>query len=422
MDRGRREVHIALAIVFLRLAKPASTPAEDRVEYRYEDYQESDGRIHIATHAAGFEKSLGSKITARGLLIYDGISGATPTGEAPGLGSNRLPTVEINDIRRALSLDLGISYGRHVTTPQFSYSEESDYISRGLALTHSIDFNQKNTTLVLGAAHNFDSVGGGVLTSFQRKDSTDVMVGLNQLLGPKTVLTVNATFGYSDGNLNDPYRRASFILSDSPDPIFSDPAAANPLADHRPGHRFKQVGYASLTQFVTPLNASIEGTYRLYHDDWGVVANTVGLTWFQKLGRHLTLSPMFRFYHQTAADFYAPSFRGLSFDQYASGTRVAFQDGVFVGFEGDPGFPTPAEAAAFQILNVPARPRSYSADYRLSEFNAYTFGIGAQIRLAERFSIDLAYKRYEMDGLDKATPQAAYPSANVFTIGCGIWF
>ena len=380
--------------------------------------------MHIRTHEVAFEAVLGSKVTAKGLLVYDGISGATPTGEATPHGSTALPIATIEDIRRAASLDFSLKYGRHTTTPEFSYSEESDYISRGLSLTHTIDFNQKNTTLVLGGAHNFDSVSGGVLNGVgsERKGTTDILIGVNQLLNPKTVFSANLTFGYADGYLNDPYRRATFLLPDSPDPIFSDPGSVNPVSESRPHHRFKQVGYFSLTHFVTRLNASVEAGYRLYHDDWGILANTVSLTWNQKIGNHITVSPLFRYYHQTAADFYAPSFAGVSFDEYASGTRVAFQDGVFVGFEGEPSFPTQADQAGFQIVNVPPRQRYYSSDYRLSEFDAFTFGVGTHVKLGEHFSVDLAYKRYEMQGRDAVTPRSTYPSANVISIGCGVWF
>ena len=153
----------------LRILHPSRSNAEDRVEYRYEDYREDNGRIHIRTHGVGFEADLGSKVTAKGLLVYDGISGATPTGEPPARGSNELPLARMEDIRRAATLDFSVRYGRHTTTPQISMSEESDYSSRGLAVTHTIDFNKKNTTLVLGAARNFDSVGGGVLSQFQAK-------------------------------------------------------------------------------------------------------------------------------------------------------------------------------------------------------------------------------------------------------------
>ncbi len=418
----RQRFSAILAGVLLQVFQISRSAAEDRVEYRYEDYNEENRRIHIRTHGVGFEKSLSSKIVAKGLLVYDGISGATPTGEAPASGSKSLPMATIDDIRRAASLDLSLRLGEQTMTPQFSYSEESDYISRGIALTHSIDFNQKNTTLVLGVAHNFDEVAGGALTDFTRKDTTDFMLGVNQLLGPKTVLAANLTFGYADGYLNDPYRLASFILPESPDPIFSDPASVNPVVENRPRHPFKQVGFFSLTQYITPLNASVEGTYRLYHDDWGILSSTVGITWNQKITRFFTLSPLLRYYRQTAADFYSPFFNGVSFSQYAGGTQVAFQDGVFYGFADDPAFPAPADQAAYQILNVPARPSYYSADYRLSEMEAFTFGTAAQFKFGEHFTLDLAYKRYEMHGLDRVTPEAAYPAANVFTIGCGIWF
>jgi hypothetical protein len=417
----RNSARASVLSVTLRLLHPQKIVADDHIEYRYEDYKEEDGRIHIRTHAVGFEKEITSKITSRGLLIYDGISGATPTGEAPATGSNSLPAAEIEDIRRAATLDFSIRYSKHTTTPSFTYSEESDYISRGISLTHSIDFNQKNTTILLGAAHNFDSVSGGPIKTFQQKGTTDVLIGVNQILTPTTIFSANLTLGYSDGYLADPYRVTSFILPDSPDPIFSDPSQTIPKFETRPRHRFKQVGFFSITQAIKPADASIEADYRIYHDDWGIIANTVSITWFQKITKYLTLSPNVRYYRQTAADFYAPSFRGLSFNQYAGGTQVAFQDGFFYAFADDPAFPAPGDPG-FQIIDVPARPSYYSADYRLSELEAWTFGMGAQIRIADRVTIDLAYKRYEMHGLDGVTPQAAYPSANVFTIGAGVWF
>lgn len=392
------------------------------MEYRYEDYSEEHDRIHVRTHAVGFERELSSRIVAKGSLVYDGISGATPTGELPAAGTRSLPLAEIEDIRRAFSLDLGYHRGRHTFTPQISYSEERDYVSKGLAATYTADFNRKNTTLVAGYSRNFDSVGGGILEEFIRKDANDFLVGIHQLLGPKTVLTVNASIGYSDGYLDDPYRRTMFLLADSPDPIFSDPGLVNSLPEHRPRHRFKQAGYFSLTHYVTPLSASVEATYRLYHDDWGILAHTTGLAWHQKLGKRVRLSPSFRYYRQGEAAFYAPSFRGVSFEQYAGGTRVAFDHGVFLGFEDEPSFASAASSGSYQVLSSPARPSYYSSDYRLARLESMTYGVSLQVKLHERVTLDLAYKRYDMRGLDHATPREAFPSANVVTIGCGLWF
>lgn len=413
---------LALITVGTSLVHPVRTRGDDRLEYRYEDYSEDDGRMQIRTHAAGFEKELLSKITARGQFVYDTISGATPTGEMAPIGSDEIPLAEVHDIRRAGSLEASVRYDQHTTTPQFSYSDESDYRSLGLALNHTMDFNQRNTTLVAGIAHNFDEVGGGVLDDFEQKDTTDFLLGVNQLLGPHTVFSANLTFGYADGYLNDPYRRVTFFLPDSPDSIFSDPGLVNPVSEHRPEHRFRQVLYASVTHGFESLHASMEGSARLHHDDWGIWSETAALTWFQKLGKRLTLSPTLRFYHQSEADFYAPGFVGLSFSEYTQGTRVAFEDGVFLGFEGDAAFPAPADEGNYRILPVPARPTYYSSDYRLSEFNTITLGVGAHIQVCDHFTIDLAYKRYIMRGLDGVTDQAVYPDANVFTVGCGLWF
>jgi Protein of unknown function (DUF3570) len=393
--------------------------AEERLEYRYEDYLEEDGRIYIRTHAVGFEKELTPHVTTKGFLIYDGISGATPTGEAPTTGSDVVPLAHISDIRRAGSMDFSVRYGgRHTSTPSLAYSEEGDYISKGVALTHSMEFNQKNTTLSLGAAHNFDRVKGGPVRTFQVKDTTDVLFGFNQVLTPTTVFTANLTLGFSDGYLADPYRSASFILPDSPDPIFSDPFQTIPRFEVRPRERFKQVLFLSATQAIKALHASVEGDYRFYHDDWGILAHTVSLTWFQKLTKYLTVSPSVRYYRQSAADFYGAHFRGLSFNQYANGTQVAFLDGFFYAFADDPAFPAPGDPA-FVIIDVPARPAAFSSDYRLSEFQAWTFGITAQIHLLDHLTLEAGFKRYEMRGLDGVTVQTMYPSANVFSVGCG---
>ena len=76
-----------------------------------------------------------------------------------------------------------------------------------------------------------------------------------------------------------------------------------------------------------------------------------------------------------------------------------------------------ADPANFQIISVPFAPDYYSADYRLSELQTFTFGMTAAIELHESISLVLGYKRYLMEGLDGRTAQNVYPDANIFTIG-----
>src|SRR5580765_6153695 len=56
---------------------------EDHFDYRYDDYQESDQRIHVKTHSAFLELLLNSTVSLNAQFVYDGISGATPTGGPP---------------------------------------------------------------------------------------------------------------------------------------------------------------------------------------------------------------------------------------------------------------------------------------------------------------------------------------------------
>jgi hypothetical protein len=151
--------------------------------------------------------------------------------------------------------------------------------------------------------------------------------------------------------------------------------------EQRPSHRATQALLLSLTQSVKPLDASIEGSYRFYHDSYGITANTLSLAWFQKFGRWLVVSPSARYYHQSAADFYG------------------------IQFPGDP------------INDPDLVPKNYSSDYRLSKMETYTLGVDATIKLREHFDLHLGYQRYWMQGLDHETDQSVYPKANIFTIG-----
>jgi hypothetical protein len=350
--------------------------AENQVDYRYEYYSEDNHRMKIETHSVYFEQQLIDSIIAKGELTYDSISGATPVGTVDFSGNPILANVQ--DIRRAVSLQLDSKLGRQTLTPGFAYSKESDYESYAISLNDAIEFNQKNTILQLGASHNFDSALGTTDVTprvWNDKQSTEGIIGISQLLTPKTIFTAAFTFGNDSGYLNDPYRKAEFIPTGFPFGIG--------VPDKRPRHRNKEVLYTSLTYFVEPANASIEGSYRFFHDSYGVLSHTLDLTWHQWLGTHVMLEPGFRFSEQSAADFYTTGFSG-PFNPFAN------PDGV------------------------------YSSDYRLSEMYTLDYGLQATFIVNPHVHLMAGYHRYEMYGLDAVTPAAMYPKANVFTIGFSI--
>ena len=123
-----------------------------------------------------------------------------------------------------------------------------------MALNYSVDFNDKNTTLNLGWSHDWDQVlPHGFLFEEKAKNSHEFLIGVNQLLNPRTVLTVNFTYGHAAGYLNDQYR--GVLFDNEPQ---GDPTAPALEPENRPHTHDRYIGYVSLTQAVTPFNASAE--------------------------------------------------------------------------------------------------------------------------------------------------------------------
>jgi hypothetical protein len=395
--------------------------ADDSVGVSHQTYAEEHDRIQVQTETLRIEKTITPWLDLTLREVYDGISGATPIG-GPEIGQlkmrdprtgaaippasitgytrqldgvsgasqsggqgpavmaqNKLPVTDSPDQRAATDIAFGLTRGPHRLVPELSFSNESDYRSYGFALNYSYEFNEKNTTLDLGWSHAYDQVLANqftFLTHSTVKNTDNFLIGGTQLLSPGTVLGANITLGYAHGYLNDPYLGVVFNESDL------DPDNRVVLSgENRPSTRNSQALLLSLTQAIKPLDASVEGTYRFYHDSYGIYANTVSVAWFQKIGRSLVISPSARYYYQTAADFYA------------------------IQFPGDP-------------INNPDRvPRFYSADYRLSELETFTLGLEANIKIRDQLDLHLGYQRYWMRGLDGETDQSAYPKANIFTIG-----
>ena len=367
--------------------------AENQVGYRFETYQEDGGRIGVETQSALFELKPLSWLEFQGELGYDALSGASPTGAPPpstisfvpdpdgnppaGADSNKVPLAHMHELRRSGTIGATFSYKQNRFTPSFSYSEESDYRAHSWAINYSRDFNEKNTTLNLGWSHDYDDVlAHGFLRVPRNKETDDYLLGVNQLLGPKTVLTANFAYGHARGYLNDQYKGVLFDNEPQGDP--SSPALE---PENRPRQRDKYMVYLSLTQDISPLNASVEASYRYFYDSYSISANMLQLAWFQKIGKHILVSPMFRYYRQSAASFYV--------------TRLPDYD---------------------------TRPSYYSADYRLSELDTITVGVTVSYKIKEWISIDAGYRRYVMNGLDGVTSSSAYPTANIYSIGARVWF
>jgi len=369
---------VLLAATLAALA-PRATRAENSVAYKYSDYRESGGRVAVETQTALIEQDVGTDFHARITGTLDAIVGATPTGEPAPAGSDQVRLTKLTDRRKAWNADLSRQFARVNLSLGFGNSRESDYVSNGWSLNAVTDFNQKNTTLLTGVAGTDDDVQVFFQTARVKKRSNDVIVGVTQLLDPRTAVTLNATWGRTTGFISDPYKLVEKNIEVIP-AIF----LRQTFGENRPAERDKWIGLAALNRAFPTLHGALDTSYRYYRDTFGTAAHTVETAWFQKLGEKFILRPGIRFYQQGAADFYYYRLDGTSI------------------------VPTRARSTAGPF---------YSSDYRLSAFRSYNTGLKLIWNPTESLQFDAALERYDMRGRDGITPQSAYARATILTLG-----
>jgi hypothetical protein len=359
--------------------------------YSYQLYQEDSDRIKVESYYLRGKIDIDDATAFRFQWLNDAISGASPTGALPGGSQPFLSNLE--DVRTGILGALSRQFGDHRVEFEMSRSVEHDYISNGFALSDTLDLNQKNTTLSFGINYLDDTVSIPLLPD-DKKQSWDLFTGVSQIIDKDTIISANLTLGYAQGYLNDPYKvvqRDEIVQIPDGNGGFIDLPVTNLYRENRPDSRLREVLQFEGTHYFEKADGALDAVLRFTHDDYGVLSETAQLEWRQNLGGHVQVIPFFRYYHQNAADFYMRTLDGLKLT-------------------------TPA--------NVPdGSGPNYSADYRLSSFDAVSLGLRLRYQINDNFSATAAYERYSMvcSGSNTA-PDQAYPQANIWTFGVSAAF
>jgi hypothetical protein len=223
---------------------------------------------------------------------------------------------------------------------------------------------------------NFQNLVPGYNPSFTEhsdkgRNSYSLGFGLSQILSSKLIGYISGDFILQNGLLSTPFHRVYF--KDKEDLFFQNFHLADDI-ERLPDSRFKIALGGRLNYFVNE-RITLRTYYRFYTDDWGITSHTANIEVPIKLSDKFTLYPSYRFYNQTAADYFAPYNEHLSTAEY------------------------------------------YTSDYDLSEFSANNYGIGISytdvftnlhIKKFALKSIDFKYNKYDRDsGLD----------ASMFSVG-----
>ncbi|MEE4246822.1 MAG: DUF3570 domain-containing protein [Kangiellaceae bacterium] len=322
--------------------------------------------VFSATHEAEFNDKFNFSI------VLDSLTGASPSGaivqqttqtftRPSGRGQYIAQAGEIplddtfQDTRLQLNaqwtkpagVNLVANYGVH-------FSKEYDYLSFALNGGLAWDFNKSNTTLSLGASianDTYEPVGGVPkpldsmvidlgqfnteadyqnafdetrINSSDDRQTTDLLLGVTQVINRSTIMQFNYSYSNVTGYLNDPYKVISVVDASG--------IALGNLYEKRPDNREK---HSFFWQTKHHLDESVlDISYRYFTDDWDITSHTIEYKHLFYLGEDSFIEPQLRYYSQAAANFYAP-----------------------------------------YLLQSQPTPEFTSADIRLGEYSALTFGL-----------------------------------------------
>lgn len=282
-----------------------------------------------------------------------------------------------------------------IWSAKISISSEYDYFSAGVGGSYTKLFNEKNTELSVNAnvyidtwnaiypteLRPFGENGNGLNNSLftqnritgntnynprfnefkdEGRNSYSLGFGFSQILHKNVQGSLALDFVQQQGLLSTPFQRVYF--SDVADSFIDNFQLADAV-EHLPDSRFKVAVGGRLNWYLNE-TFTIRTFYRYYFDDWGITSHTASIEVPIKITDKFTLYPSYRFYNQTAADYFRSYESALSTDEF------------------------------------------YTSDYDLSEYSANQIGFGvsytdifakAHIWKLGLKSIDLKFYQYDRD-------------------------
>ena len=282
-----------------------------------------------------------------------------------------------------------------IVSGKLSVSSEYDYFSLGFGGGLTKLFNEKNTEVSVNAnvyldtwkaiypseLRPFANGGNGLSDAFysnktitgntnyspsfdefadETRNSYSVGFGFSQILSKNLQASLALDFVQQQGLLSTPFQRVYF--GDVAGSFIENFQLADAV-EQLPDSRFKIAAGGRLNWYLNETFV-LRTFYRYYSDDWGISSHTASIEVPIKLTDKFTINPSYRYYQQTAADYFNPFEVALSTDTF------------------------------------------YTSDYDLSEYTANQLGFGVSytdIFTSGRIwkfglkSIDLKYYKYDRD-------------------------
>ena len=218
----------------------------------------------------------------------------------------------------------------------FSYSTEYDYKSYGVNLNFvkaSADNNREVSlkagaffdtwTVILPSELRPEGYGSGAHgdtdpVDHKPRNSYNAGLSVSQVVNKRLQVLFTVEPAFQQGLLSTPFHRM----------YFKD---GSETVERLPGNRLKLPVGIRLHYFLGD-RVILRTFYRYYIDDWGMQAHTINLETPIKLTSFVSVSPFYRFSHQTAVRYFAPYGQHAPTDRYyTSDYDISGFDSQFLG-------------------------------------------------------------------------------------------
>jgi hypothetical protein len=308
----------------------------------YKDYQPGLDRIRVSAPSVYFQLPTAGNWGVAGSFVSDSVSGASPRWHTSISSASRM-----RDLRNAGDIRITRYESRSTYSLSLAGSKEHDYLSRSGSFTATFSTEDNNRTWAVGAGYASDIINPvNQIVVDERRKTSDVMLGVTQVLTPVDIVQANLTHARARGYMNDPYK----------------------LPDQRPRERDQSALLLRWNHYFAESGNTLKLAHRFYTDTYGIRANTTSAEYVVPVKGGWTLTPLLRYHQQNAAKFY--------------------YDPVYDPVLGEPYPPG--------YLNNPNG--LMSPDQRLSAFGAGTIGMRVAKQLEGGWSWDIRAEYYEQRG------------------------
>ncbi len=290
---------LAAATACVACASQAAVIPEDRADVMYHSY--SGGGVTIDGPSVLVRKGFKEKFSVSANYYVDNVSSASIDVQ--------LSASEYKEERTETSLGFDFLNNKSLLSLGLSRSEENDYEAQSFHFSVSQDFFGDLSTLSLGYSRGSDKVFRNDDSELNETvDRHHYRFGLSQIVTKNIILSLNYEGISDEGFLNNPYRQVRFV-----DP--ADPNNFRLEAEVYPRTRTSDA-IALGSMVYLPYRAALKFKARYYTDDWGIDANTFELGYKHPVGERIVAEAHYRYYDQTAAEFYSDLFPRADFQDF----------------------------------------------------------------------------------------------------------